>query len=88
MSGIYIGICLGVCNVCFSMQISHFLSLTHPDEDDVCGLDGDVGAGPDGDPDVRLRQRRRVVDAVAYHRYLQMSLTTWSRLGVLGHEVA
>ena len=45
----------------------------NPDEDDVCGLDGDVGAGSDGDPDVRLCQGWRVVDAVAHHRDLQMS---------------
>jgi hypothetical protein len=32
---------------------------------DVGRLDGDVGAGADGDADVGLGQRRRVVDAVA-----------------------
>ena len=37
------------------------------DEGDVGGLDRDVGAGADGDADVGLGQRRRVVDAVADH---------------------
>ena len=36
-------------------------------ERDVGRLDGDVGAGPDGDADVRLGQCRCVVDAVADH---------------------
>ena len=35
------------------------------DERDVRGLDGDVRARADGDADVGLRERRRVVDAVA-----------------------
>ena len=35
---------------------------------DVAGLDRDVGAGADRDADVGLRERRRVVDAVADHR--------------------
>src|SRR6059058_2272681 len=33
-------------------------------------LDRHVGSGADGDPHVSLRQRRRVVHAVAHHRYL------------------
>jgi hypothetical protein len=33
------------------------------------GLDRHVGPGPDRDPDVRLRERRRVVDPVADHRH-------------------
>ena len=37
------------------------------DERDVRRLDGDVGAGADREADVRLGQRRRVVDAVADH---------------------
>mmetsp|Transcript_1433 Transcript_1433/g.3717 ORF Transcript_1433/g.3717 Transcript_1433/m.3717 type:complete len:672 (-) Transcript_1433:1302-3317(-) len=37
------------------------------DEDDVGGVHGHGRAGPDGYADVRLRQRRRVVDAVADH---------------------
>ncbi len=36
-------------------------------DDDVGGLDGDVGAGADGDADVGLHQRRGVVYAVADH---------------------
>ena len=31
----------------------------------VGALDGDVGAGADGDADIGLRERRRIVDAVA-----------------------
>ena len=38
------------------------------DQRDVRGLEGDVRAGADRDPEVGLRQRRRVVDAVADHR--------------------
>ena len=38
------------------------------DQRHVGGLDGDVGARADRDADVRLRERRRVVDAVADHR--------------------
>ena len=34
----------------------------------VGGLDGDVGAGADRDADIGLRERGRVVDAVADHR--------------------
>jgi hypothetical protein len=37
-------------------------------EHDVGGLDRDVGAGADRDADVGLRERGRVVDAVADHR--------------------
>ena len=37
-------------------------------ERDLARVDRDVGAGADGDADVRPRQRRRVVDAVADHR--------------------
>ena len=33
----------------------------------VGALDSDVGAGADGEADIRLRERRRVVDAVANH---------------------
>ena len=36
---------------------------------DVCDLPGDGGAVADGDARVRLRQGRRVVDAVAYHQH-------------------
>ncbi len=39
-------------------------------EHDVGGLDRDVGAGADRDADVGLRERGRVVDAVADHRHL------------------
>ena len=35
---------------------------------DVGGLGGDVGARGHGDADIGLRQRRRVVEAVADHR--------------------
>ena len=38
------------------------------DERDVGRLDRDVGAGADGDAQVGLGERRRVVDAVADHR--------------------
>src|SRR5438270_3780258 len=38
------------------------------DERDTCGLDGDVRARSDGYSNVGLRQRGRVVDAVADHR--------------------
>ena len=38
------------------------------DERDVGGLDRDVGAGADGEAEVGLRERGRVVDAVADHR--------------------
>ena len=38
------------------------------DERDAGALHRDVGAGAHRDADVRLRQRRRVVDAVARHR--------------------
>ena len=37
------------------------------DQRDAGALDGDVGAGAHGDADVRPRERRRVVDAVAGH---------------------
>ena len=37
-------------------------------ERQVGGLDGDVGAGADREAEVGLRERRRVVDAVADHR--------------------
>jgi hypothetical protein len=40
------------------------------DQRDVGGLDGDVGPGADGDADIGLLERRRVVDAVADHRDL------------------
>lgn len=46
---------------------------THPDEDDVGGLDGDVGAGADGDADVGLGQGRAVVHAVPHHCDLEMT---------------
>jgi hypothetical protein len=36
-------------------------------ECDVRGLDRDIGACADGDAEVRLRKRRRVVDAVSNH---------------------
>jgi hypothetical protein len=39
-------------------------------QDDVRGLDRDVGARANGDPDVGLGERWRVVDAVADHRDL------------------
>ena len=39
-------------------------------ENDVAGLDGDVGAGADGQADVGLGQRRRVVDAVTDEGHL------------------
>jgi len=38
------------------------------DERDGRALHGDVGAGAHGDTDLRLRERRRIVDAVAGHR--------------------
>src|SRR5690606_7685287 len=38
-------------------------------EGDVAGLDGDVGPGADGDPDVGLGEGGRVVDPVADHRH-------------------
>ncbi len=37
------------------------------DQGDVGGGDGDVGSGPDGDPEVGGRERRGVVGAVAAH---------------------
>ena len=37
------------------------------DQRDVACLDGDVGAGADGESDIGLRQRRCIVDAVADH---------------------
>ena len=37
------------------------------DERHVGGLDGDVGASPDGHAEVSLGERRRIVDAVADH---------------------
>jgi len=37
------------------------------DERHVARLEGDVGAGADGDADIGLRECRRVVDAVADH---------------------
>ena len=40
----------------------------HQYADPRTGLDGDLGAGADGDADVGLRERGRVVDAVADHR--------------------
>ena len=39
------------------------------DERQVGRLDRDVGAGADREPEVGLRERRRVVDAVADHRH-------------------
>jgi hypothetical protein len=39
-------------------------------QDDVGGLDRNVGAGADGDPDVSFGERRGVVDAVADHGHL------------------
>ena len=39
------------------------------DERHVARLGRDVGAGADRDPDVGLRERRGVVDAVADHRH-------------------
>src|SRR3546814_1911814 len=36
-------------------------------DDDVGGIDGDVGARAHGDGDLRLHQRRSIVDAVADH---------------------
>src|SRR2546426_628186 len=38
-----------------------------PHQDDVGGLDRDVGAGADREADIGLCERRRVVDAVADH---------------------
>ncbi len=37
------------------------------DDDDIAGLDGDVGPRADRDPHVGLHQRGRVVDAIAHH---------------------
>lgn len=42
-------------------------SPTHPDQHDVGGLDGHVGAGADGDADVGLSEGGRVVDPVPDH---------------------
>ena len=43
-----------------------FYLQVRPHEDKVGGLDGHVGAGADGEPDVGRRERGRVVDAVAH----------------------
>ena len=40
------------------------------EQDQVGGGHRDIGAGPEGKPEVRRRERRRVVDAVADHRHL------------------
>ena len=52
-------------------------------EDDPGRLDGDVGAGADGDADVGAGQRGRVVDAVADHRHLEPAGLELGDLGVL-----
>ena len=39
------------------------------DQSDARAFHRDVGAGAHGNPDVRLRQRRRIVDAVPGHRH-------------------
>ncbi len=43
-------------------------------EHDVGCVDGHVRAGADGDADIRLGERRGVVDAVAHHEYLPSAL--------------
>ena len=40
-----------------------------PDQDDIRRFHGNVGSRSDGDSEIRLHQRRRIVDAVAYHRH-------------------
>src|SRR3546814_8132008 len=52
-------------------------------EDDVSCLDGDVGAGTDGHPDVRLGKGRGVVHAIADHRHPAPSGLQLSHLGGL-----
>jgi hypothetical protein len=41
---------------------------------DVGALDGDIGAGADGDTDIGFGERRRIVDAVADKRHLAAPL--------------
>ena len=63
------------------------------DERHVGGLDGHVGAGPDGHAEVRLGERRRIVDAIADHGHdLASGLQRPNALGLvagqdLGHDV-
>jgi hypothetical protein len=57
---------------------------------DVCGFDGDVGTGADGDTDVGLSQGGRVVDAFCLRPTCsRLSLTSSTRplaIGVAGHQ--
>ena len=52
-------------------------------EDDAGGLDGDVGAGADGDADVGPGEGGGVVDAVTDHGHSQSSGLQLGDLGVL-----
>ena len=53
------------------------------DEDDIRGLHSHVRASADGDADVGLRERRRVVDAVADHGDAEAALLQRSHFGDL-----
>ena len=53
------------------------------DEREVGRLDRDVGAGADREPEVGLRERRRVVHAVADHRHDLALLPAAADLGDL-----
>ena len=55
-------------------------------DDDVGGFDGDVRAAPHRDSDIRLRERRRVVDAVPYHRHAPAPLQVANDLGLFGWQ--
>lgn len=51
-------------------------------QSDRCGFNGDIAAAAHGDTDIRLRQRRGVVNTVADHRhFMSFALQTFNGIG-------
>lgn len=55
----------------------------------MASFDGHIGSGADGDPDIRRRERGRIVHAITYHRDFApffLELADLGRFGEAGGE--
>jgi hypothetical protein len=52
--------------------------------DDICGLDRDIGAAAECDSYIRLHQSRRIVDSIADHCHARVLLKLADHIRFLG----